>query len=69
MSTDRITDLEIQLAHQAAAIEDLSDVVRIQGDDIARLRRRLALLLERAAETELAEGGTVPLADRRPPHW
>lgn len=69
MSTDRITELEIQLTHQAAAIEDLSELVRRQGDTIALLHKRLGLLLERAAEAELSGGGTVPLADQRPPHW
>jgi SlyX protein len=29
----------------------------------------VSLLLEREAAREADEGGTVPLADRKPPHW
>ena len=63
------TRLEERLAHLTRALDDLSDVVARQDAQIARLERRLALLLDREAEREAEAGGTVPLADQRPPHW
>jgi SlyX protein len=44
-------------------------VVARQDKEIALLTRRVAMLMEREAERELAEGGSVPLADEKPPHW
>lgn len=66
---DPITRIEETLAHQSAQIDDLSDVVRRQQAEIDRLTRRVALLLERAAESEAATGGSVILADQKPPHY
>lgn len=63
-----LTALEEQLAHLTRMVEDLSDVVARQEREIATLTRRMGLLLEREAERE-AEGGSIPLADQRPPHW
>ncbi|CAM3067648.1 SlyX protein [Paracoccus aminovorans] len=60
--------LEEAVAHLTRVVEDLSEVVARQEREIARLSRRVGLLLEREAERE-AEGGTIPLADQRPPHW
>lgn len=61
--------LEEQLAHLIRTVDDLSDVVARQDREIARLTHRVAMLMEREAERELHEGGTVPLADQKPPHW
>jgi SlyX protein len=61
--------LEETLAHLVRTVEDLSDVVARQDAEIARLSARVARLMEREAEREAADGGTVPLADRKPPHW
>ena len=60
--------LEERIAHLIRTVDDLSDVVAAQAREIEALRRRVGLLMERAAEAE-AEGGTAPLADQRPPHW
>lgn len=65
---DRLQRAEEAIAHQARAIEDLSDVVARQTREIALLERRVAMLMEREAERE-ANAGTIPLADQRPPHW
>ena len=62
------TALEEQIAHLTRTVEDLSDVVARQEREIARLQARVGMLVAREAERE-AEGGTVPLADQRPPHW
>ena len=64
-----LTRLEEQLAHLTRAVEDLSDVVARQDAQITQLERRVLRLMERAADQEVANGGTVPLADQRPPHW
>ena len=67
--TDRLTRAEEQLAHLAQSVEELSDIVTAQQAAIDRLERRLALALEREAERELHDGGTVPLGDAQPPHY
>ena len=65
---DRQQALEERVAHLQKAVEDLSDVVARQAQEIAQLTRHVGLLMEREAERE-AEGGAIPLADQRPPHW
>lgn len=64
-----ITHLEEQLAHLTRTVEELSDIVARQETELAVIQRRLAVLMEREAGRELDAGGTVPLADQRPPHW
>ncbi|WP_126979318.1 SlyX family protein [Frigidibacter oleivorans] len=66
---ERLHQAEEALAHLARTVEDLSEVVTRQAREIDLLTRRVALLLEREAEREADAGGTVPLADQRPPHW
>jgi SlyX protein len=63
-----LTRLEEQIAHLTRVTDDLSEVVARQEREIARLSRIVGLLAEREVERE-AEGGTVPLADQKPPHW
>ena len=65
---DKLQPLEEGIAHLTRMVEDLSDVVTAQGREITRLQARIGMLIEREAERE-AEGGTIPLADQRPPHW
>ena len=65
---DKLQALEERIAHLQRTVEDLSDVVTRQNAEIARLSRRVGLLMEREAEREAADG-TIPLADQRPPHW
>ena len=69
MDTQRLTELEETVAHLSRALDDLSEVVARQDGEIARLAHRLHMLMEREAERELAAGGTVPLADQKPPHY
>lgn len=61
--------LEEQIAHLTRTVEDLSDVVARQQREIDGLTRRLALLIEREAEREYDGGGSIPLADQKPPHY
>ncbi|HWL57523.1 MAG TPA: SlyX family protein [Paracoccus sp. (in: a-proteobacteria)] len=65
---ERTERLEEAVAHLTRIAEDLSGIVARQEGEIARIMRRLDMLMEREAERE-AEGGTIPLADQRPPHW
>ncbi|WP_102107473.1 SlyX family protein [Oceaniglobus roseus] len=65
---DRQT-LEERIAHLLRTTDELSDIVAEQQTRIERLERRLEMVMRREAERELSEGGTVPLADQRPPHW
>lgn len=65
----RLERAEEELAHLRRALDDLSDVVARQAREIDGLNRRVALLMERAAEAEASAGGAVPLADQKPPHW
>lgn len=67
--SDTQTNLEEQLAHLTRTVDDLSDIVARQEGEIAMLTRRLEMVMQRSAERELAEGGSIPLADQRPPHW
>ena len=60
--------LEERISHLIRAVDDLSDVVARQEKEIARLTRLVTLLAEREAERE-AEGGAMPIADQKPPHW
>lgn len=68
MSEDRLIRLEALASDLLRMVEDLSDVVARQEREIGLLTRRIGLLMEREAERE-AEGGAIPLADQRPPHW
>ena len=63
------TALEEQIAHLTRTVEELSDIVARQETELALATRRIAMLMEREAQRELDTGGTVPLADQRPPHW
>lgn len=63
------THLEEQIAHLTRTVEELSDIVARQESELAQATRRLAMLMEREATRDLDAGGTVPLADQRPPHW
>lgn len=66
--TDK-TRLEEQIAHLTRTVEDLSDVVARQEGEISKLTYRVRMLIEREASREMDTGGTIPLADQKPPHW
>jgi len=62
-------ELEEQLAHLTRMVDDLSEVVARQDGDITKLTKRVEMLMTREASREFDAGGTVPLADQKPPHW
>ena len=67
--TDRLQTAEERIAHLMRAVDDLSDIVRAQGQQIDRLTARVHHLIEREATREVEGGAQIPLADQRPPHW
>ncbi|MFC2970175.1 SlyX family protein [Acidimangrovimonas pyrenivorans] len=66
---DKTEAMEEQIAHLTRTVDDLSEVAARHAREIEALSRRLGMLLEREAERELDAGGTIPLADQKPPHW
>ena len=61
--------IEERLAHLERVSDELSEVVARQDADIARLTRRVEMLLAREVERSLDQGATIPLGDQKPPHW
>lgn len=64
-----LTHLEEKIAHLTRTVDDLSDIIARQEDQISRLTYRVEMLMEREASREMDTGGSVPLADQRPPHY
>jgi len=63
------THLEEKIAHLTRTVDELSDIIAAQQTDIASLSHRVKMLMEREASREYDAGGSIPLADQRPPHW
>lgn len=61
--------LEEQIAHLLRSVDDLSDIVARQENEIARLTARVDMLMRREAEREAEGSGGVVIGDERPPHW
>ena len=61
--------IEEQIAHLTRTVEDLSDVIARQDQQITRLTHQVTLLIERAAEAELQASGGEVLGSERPPHY
>ncbi len=61
--------LEEQIAHLIRTLDDLSDVVARQENEIAALTRRVAMLMQREGEREASGTGGVAIADEKPPHY
>lgn len=66
---ERIKAAEEQIAHLARAVEDLSEVAARQAREIDQLTRRVEMLMQREAGRDMDAGGSIPLADQKPPHW
>jgi len=63
----RIDTLEMRLAHQDRAVEELNAVVIDHAAAIDQLKRQIALLTDRLAQAEA--GLTAPPDDAPPPHY
>lgn len=61
--------LEEKIAHLLRAVDDLSDIVAQQQNEIDRLTARVHMLMRREGEREAAGSGGVVVGDERPPHY
>jgi SlyX protein len=61
--------LEEQMAHLLRAVDDLSDIVATQQNEIDRLNRRVEMLMRREGERDAAGSGGTIAGDERPPHY
>ncbi|MFC3613678.1 SlyX family protein [Lutimaribacter marinistellae] len=61
--------LEERIAHLTRAIDELSDIVARQQNEIDVLTRRVRMLIEREADRQQEGSGGVVLGDERPPHY
>ena len=50
-------------------MDDLSETVARQADDIDRLTARVQMLMEREAAREAEQSGGTVFGDERPPHY
>lgn len=62
-------ELEEKIAHLTRTVEELSDVVAQQNEQIATLNRRVFMLMQREGERDAQGTGGVVLGDERPPHY
>ena len=68
MPDTRITELEIQLVHQTATIDELNDVVARQWQEIDRLKKQMSQLTGRLEQVEdIIPKGQAD--DQPPPHY
>lgn len=67
MSARRFEDLEVRLAYQEQALNELNAVVTEQQAMIDRLERRCEALRDRLRS--LGEGPGDAAGDERPPHY
>lgn len=61
--------LEEQIAHLTRSVDEMSDVIARQQNELDLLTRRVAMLMAREASREADGGGGVVFADERPPHY
>ena len=59
--------LEEKIAHLERGMDEFSATVARQDREIARLTRRVEMLMEREAQREAEAGSGVMLGDDRPP--
>jgi len=63
----RLIDLETRIAFQEDAIQDLSDVLYRQQQQLDRLEQMCNLILQRLQDLPAGSGGNG--GDERPPHY
>lgn len=68
---ERITDLEVRLAHLSRLVEQLNDVVATQNQQSLQQSRKLDRLLAeiRELKRKQADSESVPADDEKPPHY
>ena len=60
---------EEQMAHIMRTVDDLSDIVAAQQNDIDRLNQLVEMLMRREGEREASGSGGIIVGDERPPHY
>ncbi len=65
---DRLTDIEIKLAHTEQSLSDLSDVMYRQQQQIDKLERLIVALNEHLRESQAGPATGGP-NDEKPPHY
>jgi len=66
--TSRLDALEIRIAHQDQAIEELNQTIIAQWKEIDRLTREFVMVSDRLASAEQSIG-PEPGDEAPPPHW
>ncbi|WP_068139912.1 SlyX family protein [Roseimaritima ulvae] len=66
---DRITELEIQLAHQQRITEQLNEVLTEQNKVIDGLTRRLQALDNQVRQLRERPQAEPDMLDEKPPHY
>jgi len=64
-----MSKVEEDMAHLTRMVEDLSDIVAKQAEEIVTLNRRVHMLMQREGERDASQGGGVVVGDERPPHY
>ncbi|AUM13498.1 SlyX family protein [Ketobacter alkanivorans] len=64
---EKIVNIETRLAFQDDTIQELSDVIYRQQQQIDQLEKTLQALLNKVQD--LMEGGNEKIVDERPPHY
>ena len=68
MSESRFEDIEAKVAYQEHTIQELNDRIFEQQKQIDRLEATCKILIERYRELS-EQGGGIPAADEKPPHY
>jgi SlyX protein len=66
---DRMTELEIQLAHVQRLFEHLNEVVTAQAMQTDRMDRRIAQLQNQLKDLKVKQEPEADPLDEKPPHY
>lgn len=66
---ERMTELEIQLAHVQRLYEQLDEVVTAQATQTDRMQRRILQLENQLKELKVKQDPEVDPLDEKPPHY
>ncbi|MDB4679024.1 SlyX family protein [bacterium] len=66
---DRITKLEIQLAHTQRLVEQLNEVITEQGKNLDRINRVIVRFEQKLDDFKYKVEDKRDLLDEKPPHY
>ncbi|MCE7999579.1 MAG: SlyX family protein [Rhodobiaceae bacterium] len=67
--SNRIGDLEVQVAHQTRLLDELNEIVRAQWTEIDKLTRSVTLLADRLVSIEANNKKGTAGEEPPPPHY